>query len=285
MPRRPYGKTDVKLSVIGMGGIVVSKVEQQRVDRIVAEAVERGVNYFDVAPSYGDAESRLGPALQPYRKRVFLACKTRERRREGAEAELKRSLERLRTDHFDLYQLHGLNSVKEDVDVAFSKGGAMEVLLEAKRSGQVRFLGFSAHSVEAALAALDRYEFDSVLFPINFACWMKNNFGPQVIERAKSQGSAVLALKAMARQRWPKDDPQRKKYSKCYYQPVTDPREADLAVRFCLSQPVTAAIPPGDESLFRMALDIASRFKPITAEERNELDGMAKTLETIFPRA
>ena len=108
------------------------------------------------------------------------------------EFELKRSLERLRTDHLDLYQLHALNNVKKDVDTAFSKGGAMEVFTEAKKSGQVKFLGFSAHSEEAALAAMERYDFDSVLFPVNFACHYKNGFGPKVIAKAREKGVAIL---------------------------------------------------------------------------------------------
>jgi aryl-alcohol dehydrogenase-like predicted oxidoreductase len=287
LPRREYGKTAIQLSIIALGGLVVTKTDQDHANRVVAEAVERGVNYFDVAPTYGngEAETRLGPALEPYRKNVFLACKTLERRREGAAAELKRSLERLRTDHLDLYQLHAIADVKKDLDVIFGKGGAMEVFLEARKSGQVRFLGFSAHSVEAALAALDRYDFDSVLFPVNFTCFYKGSFGPQIIEKARSKGAARLALKGLARQQWPKGDPQRKKFSKCWYQPLTDPREAELGLRFTLSQSVTAAVPPGEESLFRLALDIAMKFQPITPEEEEELKALAATLNPIFAAA
>ena len=282
IPRRQYGNTGIELSIIGFGGIVVAGSEQEHANRVAAEAIERGVNYFDFAPTYGDAELLLGPALEPYRKSLFLACKTTERQREGAEAELNRSLERLRTDHFDLYQLHGIRDVEKDVDVAFAKGGAMEVFIQAKKEGRVRFLGFSAHSEEAALAAMDRYDFDSALFPINFACYYKGNFGPRIIETARSRGVARLALKALARQRWPKDDPNRKKYSKCWYQPLTDPHEAELAFRFTLSQPITAAIPPGEEELFRRALDLASNFESITSQEEDEVRALATKMNPIF---
>ena len=283
LPRRPYGKSDVRLSVIGFGGIVIGGAEQEHANRLVAESVERGVNYFDVAPTYQDAEIKLGPALEPYRKNVFLACKTLERTRKGAQAELKRSLERLRTDHLDLYQLHALTDVEKDVDAVFAKGGATEVFTEAKKAGQIRFLGFSAHSEEAALAAMDRYDFDSTLFPLNFACYLKKQFGPRVIEKAKSKNMALLALKAMARQKWPKDDPRREKYGKCWYQPLTERREAELGLRFTLSLPITAAIPPGDESLFRLALELAREIKPINAKESKELKTLAATLDPIFP--
>lgn len=282
LPQRQYGRTDVKLSIIGFGGIVVKNTEQQHANRVVAEAFERGVNYFDVAPTYGDAELKLGPALESYRKKVFLACKTTERRRAGAEQEFKESLKRLRTDYLDLYQLHAITDVKEDVDTVFAKGGAMEVFIEAKKQGQVRYLGFSAHSEKAALAAMERFDFDSILFPINFATFYKGSFGPKVIAAAESKGVARLALKALARQRWPQGDPSRKEYPKCWYQPLTERQEARLGLYFTLSQSITAAIPPGEESLFRMALELAMNFKPISMQDLEHVKQMAESLNPIF---
>jgi len=282
IPRRPYGNQGDHLSIVGFGGIVVTNLEQDEANRIVAEAVERGVNYFDVAPTYGDAEERLGPALEPYRKNAFLACKTIKRLRKEAEEEFNRSLERLRTDYFDLYQLHGLADVQKDVETAFAEGGVMELLLEAKKEGRIHYLGFSAHTEEAAVAAMDRYAFDSALFPINFATYYKGNFGPKVIERARKGGVTLLALKALARQKWPSDDPTREKYPKCWYQPLHDPTEADLGLRWSLSQPIAAAVPPGETPLFRLAMDIAARYSPITPEEDDKLKALAQTLDPIF---
>lgn len=277
--KRPLGKTGEHLSVIGFGGIVVSGVSQDVADRAVREAVEAGVNYFDVAPSYGDAEVKLGPALQPFRRDVFLACKTAMRKKDEAFAELRASLQRLRTDHVDLYQLHAL-SKSEDVETAFGPGGALEAFIEAKKQGLTRYLGFSAHSVDVALKALDRYDFDTVLFPFNFVCWYKGNFGPQVLERARSKGVAPLALKAMARSPWAKDA--KRTHPKCWYQPISDRDEAALGLRFTLSQPVTAAIPPGDGDLFRLALDLARSFVPLSPEEQKDLQRRAEALEPIF---
>jgi len=282
LPRREYGATGEKLSILGFGGIVVMNAEQDHANRVVAEAVERGVNYFDVAPSYGDAEIRLGPALEPYRKSVFLACKTTHRTREGAEEEFERSLERLRTDHFDLYQLHGITSVEKDVDPAFQKGGVMELLLQAKKEGRVRYLGFTAHTTAAALAAMERYDFDSVLYPVNLACWLKGGFGPAIMERAREKGVARLALKALAREKWPEGDPDRDTYRKCWYKPFTNPREAELGLKFTLSLPVTAAVSPGEESLFRLALHVATNWAPLTPEEQQECRELAATLNPIF---
>ncbi len=282
LPQRPYGKRGVRLSIIGFGGIVVMDAPQDHANRTVAKAVERGVNYFDVAPSYGNAEQQLGPALEPYRKNCFLACKTGQRDAVAARAEFTKSLEHLRTDYFDLYQLHAITDVSKDVDAAFGKGGVMELVDEARKSGQVRNVGFSAHSVAAALTAMDRYDFDSILLPLNFATFYEGNFGPTVLAKATEKGVSVLALKALARQQWPGDAPERKQYSKCWYQPLTDPAEQDLALRFTLSQNITAAIPPGEESLFWRAVEIASGFRPINQQETLRLKAMAQKLDPVF---
>jgi aryl-alcohol dehydrogenase-like predicted oxidoreductase len=282
LPQRDYGRQGVKLSIVGFGGIVVMDADPEHAARTVAQAVERGVNYFDVAPSYGNAEERLGPALQPHRKNCFLACKTGQRQAARAREELGKSLERLRTDYLDLYQLHAITDVAGDVDVAFGKGGVMEVLAEARKSGQVRHLGFSAHSVEAALAAMDRFDFDSILLPVNFATFYQGHFGPTVLARAQEKGVSVLALKALARQKRPKDTPKPRPYPKCWYEPLTDPHEQELALRFTLGQPVTAALPPGEEELFWRAVEIAVMFQPLDAAETEQLKTMASKLDPIF---
>ncbi len=279
MEKRPLGKTGEELSILGLGGIVVSKLEQSEADRIVAEAFNRGLNYFDVAPTYGNAQERLGPALEPYRKDAFLACKTVERTKEGSAKELDESLRQLRTDHVDLYQMHGLMK-PEDVETVFGPGGAMETFEAAKQDGKARFLGFSAHSEEAAVEALERYPFDSVLFAVNFVCWFKG-WGPQIMEAAKKRGAGRLALKSVARTFWPEDG---RKYEKCWYEPYEDPEKAALAFRWTLSQEVTAAVSPGHEGIFPMMLDLAEDFRPITAEEEKELRKMAEPLTPIFPQ-
>ena len=285
MERRPFGNTGSELSIVGLGGVVLVGMSQLEADRIVSEAVDRGVNYFDVAPSYGqdqETEKRLGPALKAHRDNVFLACKTGARDRDGAAHELNRSLEHLHTDHVDLYQLHAITTV-EEVQKALGPGGAMEAILEAQRAGKVKHIGFSAHSVEAAFTALDNFPFVSALFPINFVTFYEGGFGPQIISKAEEKGAACLALKAMARTNW-KEGADRP-YPHCWYEPLTDPRLAELALRFTLSQPITAAVPPGDPRLFRLAMDLADRFQPITPAEIAELQTYARGLQPIFKAA
>jgi aryl-alcohol dehydrogenase-like predicted oxidoreductase len=270
----------VDLSIIAFGGIVVTDTEPAFARSIVAEAVDRGINYFDVAPSYGNAQERLGPALEPHREKVFLACKTGERTKAGAQRELDESLRLLRTDHLDLYQFHHLTTIAE-VEQVFGPDGAMETFQAAKKAGKIRFLGFSAHSVEAALLAMGRYDFDTILFPINFVLFSQAKFGPQVLSKAREKSMGILALKAMAKTTWPKNVGKHS-HPKCWYEPAALPDEAALALRWTLSQPITAAVPPGDEAYFRLAMDVAGRFVSILPDEEKSLMARAEGKEPIF---
>jgi predicted aldo/keto reductase-like oxidoreductase len=281
IPRRPLGKSGEHLSIIALGGIVVMDVSQPFANNIVAEAIDRGINYIDIAPSYGNAQERMGPALKPYRDRVFLACKELPRDKAGAEKELDESLRQLQTDHVDLYQLHALAKV-EDVHKALGPGGAMEAFVAAKKAGKVRFLGFSAHSVEAALIAMDQFDFDTVLFPVNFVMYSQANFGPQIVQRAREKQMGIMAIKAMAKTVWPTLQQKHHSYSKCWYKPTTLPEQAALALRWSLSQPIVSAIPPGEIEYFRLAMDVAERFTPVNEDETKTLMAQAKGLQPLF---
>jgi predicted aldo/keto reductase-like oxidoreductase len=286
VPRRQYGRHQDELSIIGFGGITVSAVTPEEAASFVAEAVDRGINYFDVAPTYGNAQERLGPALKPYRPKCFLACKTTQREAAGSAKELEESLRLLQTDHVDLYQLHGLTTVAE-VEKVFGVGGAMETYEKARKEGKVRYIGFSAHSEEAAHAALDRFDFDSILFPLGFPTWIQAKFGPSVHQRAKEAGKGVLALKAMAHQTWPKDTKKTgRRWKKAWYQPFDDIDKVALALRFTLHLPVTAMIPPGHWELVKMALGLAQSgaLLPLNGDERKVIEEIAAKSDPIFPK-
>jgi len=266
-----------------LGGIVVCGLSQEQASTRVAQAYDRGVNYFDCAPSYfdGEAENKLGEALRPYRQKVFLAEKTMHRDAKGARDELERTLHRFHTDHVDLYQFHAISSM-DDVDKILAPGGAGETFVAAKKEGKVRFLGFSAHNAPAALRLMDGLELDSVLFPVNVNAWENGGFGPQILDKAKSKGMARMALKALAFGKWPADMKESdRKYPKCWYQPIDDREMARLAMRFTLNQEVTAAIPPGDERLFDLALELASG--PLPQLSANELKGLKDRISSLDP--
>ena len=168
---------------------------------------------------------------------------------------------------------------KQKVDKIIGPDGALEAFIEARDKGIIRHIGFSAHTEEAALALMDCYDFDSILFPFNWVCWLKDSFGPKVLKRAKEKNMGILALKALAKRTWDKNED--KKWSKSFFAPVDDYHEAYLALRFTLSKPVTAAIPPGHVEFLWWACDIADTFKPITEEETEILKERAKIINSI----
>lgn len=279
--RRSLGKTGEKLSIIGFGGIVVMNEQPGAAKNIVAEAFDRGINYFDVAPSYGNAQERLGPALKPYRDKSFLACKTDGRLKEDSRADLEKSLQLLETDHVDLYQFHALTKMA-DLDKVLGPGGAMETFEAAKKEGKIRYIGFSVHSAETAVAALDRYPFDTILFPLNWVLYNEAGFGPQIMKKAQEKGTGILCLKGMAKTVWPDAEKKNHPEPKCWYQPAAFPHEASMGLRWTLSHPITAALPPGDEKYFRLAMDVAQRYKPLGPAEEQALLSGGKGVEPIF---
>lgn len=280
LEKRSLGKTGEKLSIIGFGGIVVKDVTPNEASLYVKMAIDAGVNYFDVAPSYGDAEIKMGPALEPYRKNILLSCKTTKRNKEDSRRELEQSLINLRTDHFDLYQLHAVTTLK-DVDTILGKGGALETFVEARKEGKIRFIGFSAHSVEAALALMNGFDFDTIMFPFNLATWYAGNFGPQVLARAQEKGMGIIALKAMAKGKWPQDA-DRSKYPKAWYEPLTTEKDILMGLRFTLSHPIACALPPGEGELFRIALNLRDEVKPLKKEEVELIKAQALSWNPLF---
>lgn len=284
MPRRTLGRTGEKVSVIGFPGLSLVHYDQDRCTQGIHDALARGVNYFDVAPAYGngDAEIKMGIGLEGVdRDSYFLACKTKMRDKEGAREELDRSLDRLKTDRFDLYQMHCLRQ-PEEVKQALGPGGAMETFLEAKKEGKVRFLGFSAHTTKAALAAMNHFRFDTVMFPINFVEYFTLGFGKPVMELAAEQGAAVVAIKPMCRGAWPEGMERTRRW---WYRPVEDEKEIDLAVRFTLSQKsVVAGFPPAFLDLADKAIAAGHSYRPVTDEEIETLRELAATCHSIFRR-
>jgi len=279
LPQRVLGKTGEKLSIIGFGGIMLNDNPQEFANEMVAKAFELGVNYYDVAPYYGNAEDKLGPALKPFRKNCFLACKTRERDAAGAQKNLENSLKKLQTDYFDLYQLHELSSV-EEVEQVFAPGGAMETIVKAKKDGKIKHIGFSAHSVDAAFLTMKNFDFDSILFPINFACWNAGNFGPQVFAEAERRGMGILALKAMALTTL--NEGEESIFKNTWYKPINDEEVMKMALKYTLSKNVTAAIPPGQHTLFMKALEIMNDFEAISEKETQKLLSLAKVTKPVF---
>ncbi len=252
MQLRPLGKTGYMVSAVIFGGIISMNEGQQGSDRYVGWAVDHGVNYFDVAPSYGDAEERLGASLKPYRKDVFLACKTTQRLRADAQEEIERSLRLLHTDHFDLFQLHAVTT-PDDVKTAFGPGGTMELLADLKKAGVLRKIGFSAHSEYAALEMLKLYDFDTVLFPTNYQLDMGQGFGRKLSALKKEKGFGLLGMKSIIERAW-LDEKERvnSPYPKSWCKPfgIADKDLRTAAMKYALDMGADVLVPPGNYENF-----------------------------------
>jgi aryl-alcohol dehydrogenase-like predicted oxidoreductase len=284
LPRRVLGRTGVSVSIIGFPGLALIRATQTQCTEALHQAFDASVNYFDVAPAYGngDAETKMGIGLQGLdRQKIFLACKTKNRDKTGAREELERSLKLLKTDYLDLYQLHYLRT-PDEVKHALGPNGTMETFLKAKAEGKVKYLGFSAHTTKGALEIMKGFSFDTVMFPINFVEFFNFGFGKPILELARQQGAAVLAIKPMCRGAWPKDVLRTRDN---WYRPLEDPQEIELALRFTLAQKgVVAGIPPAFIDLFEQAVAVAKRWRPLSETEIEQLKTIATTCESLFQR-
>lgn len=278
MEKLRLGKTNLSISPVTFGGIIVMEETLEQAQRHVAKAVEWGVNYFDVAPSYGNAEDRLGPALKPYREGVYLACKTEKRDAEGAKRELLTSLKQLQTDHFDIYQLHAMTT-QQDIDRAFDEDGAMSVALWAKREGLVRHIGFSTHNEDVALRTLALYDFDTVLFPMYWAMGINIGWGDRIAETAKARDLGLLAMKTLIHRAWIDGD-DRSAFPKSWCKPISGNDALGVAaMKYGMMKGAATLVPPGNWESFRFMMDHIEEAKaPMTEDEWALLRGEAEAV-------
>lgn len=284
MPRRRLGRTGWDVSVVGFSGFALKHYDQPRCTEALHRAFDRGVNYYDVAPAYdnGNCEIRMGLGLQGVpRDRYYLACKTKKRDRDGAREELERSLERLKTDHFDVYQFHHL--VKpDDIAAILAPGGAMETVLKAKEQGKVRAIGFSAHTTKGALAALEAFPFDTVMFPVNYVEWFTRGFAKEVVDLAQRKGAAVLSIKTLNAGAWPQGAERVRKW---WYRTLEDHDSIGVALRWTLSLPgVVTCFPPSWLDLQERSIDAALALRPAVDADAAHLRAMAEGCGSIFQR-
>ena len=248
MIKRKLGNTGFEITPVVYGGIVSMRDGQDASDKYVSWAIDRGINYFDIAPSYEDAQEKLGNSLLPYRKKIHLACKTGYRMKVDAEKEFEQSLRMLHTDYFDVYQLHAL-SKEEEVEQAFSVGGIMEMLIKVKEQGLVCKLGITCHNEAVALKAMSLYDFDTVLFPLNWHMNIGHDFGTQLCKLAKEKGMGLLGMKQLIERSWfNSEEAENSPFQKSWCKPIDlDYRELRLAaMKYALYLGADALVPPGD---------------------------------------
>ncbi len=280
---QPFGRTGHESTRLLFGAAAIGNVDQDEADQTMELIREHGINHIDTAASYGDAELRLGPWMESHRDEFFLATKTGERTRTEAYAEIGRSLERLRTDRLDLIQLHNL--VDEDEwQTAFSSGGVLEAVVQARDEGLVRFIGVTGHGATVAaqhLRSLKEYPFDSVLLPYNFPMSRNASYVADfeaLLALCAERRVAVQTIKAITRGPWG----DHKQTANTWYEPLTDQDAIDIAVSWVLGRDGIFLNTVGDVHILPKVIDAAERFTQRPSDEQmGELEA-AFGLEPLF---
>lgn len=283
METRRFGRTGHMSTVAIFGAAALWEVDQAEADAAMEQVIAAGVNHIDVAPSYGIAEQRVGPWLARERARFFVGCKTMERSKAGAAKELRQSLERLQTDHFDLYQLHAITGVGE-LDEATRSGGALEAAIEARDAGLTRYIGITGHGVDSPavfIEALRRFDFDSVLFPLNFVQYANPTYrrsSEELLRQCRAKDVGTMIIKSITKGPWG----EQAKTHTTWYQPFTDSKRIQQAVNFVLSQDVTGLCTVGDTRLLPLVLRACDRYTAMIESEQEALIATAEAYEPLF---
>jgi len=283
MEKRRLGRTDHRSTVAIFGAAAFSKVDQATADKTMEAVVTYGVNHIDVAPSYGDAELRLGNWLERDRERFFLGCKTMEREKSAAATELRQSLEKLRVDCFDLYQLHAITSM-EELDSVTQAGGALEALIEARDQGLTKFIGITGHGVDSPtvfIEALRRFDFDTVLFPHNAIQCASPTFravSEELLSICKSNDVGTMIIKSITRGPWG----EKVQTFDTWYEPFTEMDDIQAQVNFVLSHEITGICTAGDVRLLPLVLRACEDYTPISSGDREKIVASSKAYEPLF---
>ena len=282
---RPFGRTGHLSSRAIFGAAALGSMRQEKADAILPLLLEFGVNHIDTAASYGESELRLKPWMASHRSSFFLASKTGERDGSAARAELERSLERLGVEQIDLIQLHNLVE-PDEWEQAHGVGGVVDAMVQARDEGLVRYIGVTGHGLRIPsmhLQSLDRFPFDSVLFPFSHVMMNLPDYAADVhalLERCATDSVAVQTIKAVARRRW--DGDRSAKYS--WYEPLDDTEAMTRAVHYVLDHDNLFLNTTSDARLLRSVLTAACDPQPVSAEQL-AADRLAQGMLPLFDGA
>jgi len=283
MLKRRFGRSGHMSTVAIFGAAAFSKISQEDADRVMEQVIAAGINHIDIAPSYGQAEERVGPWMPRERDRFFLGCKTMERTKAGAWNELQQSLKRLQTKTFDLYQCHAITKMDE-LDAVTMKGGALEAFEEARREGLIKHIGITGHGVNAPeiyLEALRRFDFDSVLFPLNFVQMANPEYrrhAKELISVCRAKDVGTMIIKAITKAPWG----ERKHTATTWYEPFDDMEMIQRAVNFALSYEVTGLWTAGDIRVLPLMIQACENFQELNHEQMEEMIESGKKYEPLF---
>ena len=283
METRRFGRTGHMSTVAIFGAAAFSNVSQEEADKSIELIIEAGVNHIDVARSYGDAELRIGPWMPRERGRFFLGSKTTDRTKEGAWRELRETLKRLQTETLDLYQCHAITTM-EELDAVTMKGGALEAFIEAREQGLTKYLGITGHGVKAPqiyLEALRRFDFDTVLFPLNFVQMANPEFrkyAEELIATCKAKDVGTMIIKSITKGPWG----EKPHTATTWYEPFHNTDEIQRGINFALSYDVTGICTAGDTHVLPLVLEACKNFTRLSKDEMEEMIESGQQYEPLF---
>ena len=283
MEKRRFGRTGHMSTIAIFGAAAFWEISQPDADKVIEQVIEAGINHIDVAPSYGQAEERIGPWMPRERERFFLGCKTMERTKQGAWDEMQRSLKLLQTESFDLYQCHAITTM-EELDAVTMKGGALEAFVEARERGLTKYIGITGHGVDAPkiyLEALRRFDFDSILFPLNFVQMGNSEYrknAEELIATCKTKDVGTMVIKTITKGPWG----EREHTATTWYEPFDKAEEIQKAVNFALSHEVTGLCTAGDTRILPMVLKACENFTQLDKPAMEEIIEAGRQLEPLF---
>ena len=283
MQKRRFGRTNHMSTLAVFGGVALGQIDQPTADEVVQQVINAGINHIDIAPSYGEAESRLGPWMPRIREDFFLGCKTTQRTKQGAIDEFHASLGRLQVDTFDLYQLHAVTTMDE-LDQCTRTGGSLEGVIEMHKQGLTRFIGITGHGMQTPaifMEALRRFDFDTVLFPIYPALMANAEYRADalaLLDLCEEKDVGVMIIKAICKEPWGEQE----KRFHTWYVPFEDQMTIQKNVNFALSHKLTHYCTAGDYRLVGKVLNACENFEPMDAAEQEALIKAQADLELIF---
>jgi predicted aldo/keto reductase-like oxidoreductase len=281
METRRLGKTGHMTSILIFGGFALYEITQRAADATIEMAAAAGINHVDVSPVYGDAEKHLGSYFKRHGNPFFLACKTAERTKKGAWEDIKRQLDTLHVDHFDLFQNHGVDK-PEVLNAILGPEGAMEAILEAKKQGLVKHIGITGHNPPLYNEAFKLFDYETVLFPLNrihAAHFNEWNDWRQLLKTARQKDAGVMAIKSIAKGEWASGAIRNQHNT--WYEPFTDAEDIKKSLLFTLSQDITAAVLPGELSIWPLMIETVQNFKKLDAKMQQQYTAEAAKYEPL----
>ncbi len=285
MEKRRLGRTGHMSTIVAFGGAAIGKVSQEIADVAIKDALDHGVNHFDVAPTYGDAELRLAPWMKEIRDQIFLGCKTTERTKDGAQRSIHASLERLGVETFDLFQFHSVGTM-EKLEQCLGPGGAVESVVEARDAGLFKYIGITGHGLDAPKVhaeALRRFPFDTVMFPLNFVLYTNvpeyRRDYEALLALCQQQDVGIHIIKTLAKAPW---NGRERPPTTPWYEPLTDQETIDRAVAFNAAQPIHTLCSSADVTVIPKMLDAAERYQSVPADALSALIASAPMYEHVF---